>query len=132
MYCTEVLNAPLALIPEIPAISQYWSVYNEHQTSLGGDPNLGARLGSYLADAGFQNIEMRPLCYHLDKRFSKSQRAAFSEYWKALFLSAAPSLKSAGRVSDAEIDEMRAGFEFIKKDPEAIFFLVAMQAKAIR
>ena len=50
----------------------------------------------YLADAGFKSIEMRPLCYHLDRRFSKAQRAAFSDYWKSLFLSAAPSL-IAGR-----------------------------------
>lgn len=128
VYCTEVMNATFFVNPYSPATLQYWFAFNDHQCNLGGDPFVGAKLGNYLKEAGFQNIETRVKSFHFDNRMPKIRSQMF-EYWKQLLLSGTPSMLEAGKVTVELVSEMKRELETLKADPDAIFFYSCMQAK---
>jgi ubiquinone/menaquinone biosynthesis C-methylase UbiE len=129
---TEVLNTPIFISPTSPAIAHYWDQYNQHQRELGGAPNIGAYLPGLFLSAGFSSIETHLLSYHLDRRLDPAERKRFLDYWRTLFLSAAPSLSEAQRIRPADIARMENEFTLLEKDSESVFFLMAMQVHARR
>src|SRR5262249_18993103 len=88
---TAVVNTSLFLGRPRPRTMRYWQAFNDHQLSLRGDPQVGAKLGHYLHHAGFHAIETRPADVIFDDRDGRA-RADFCRYCKALFLSAAAEL----------------------------------------
>jgi hypothetical protein len=129
IYCTEVLNASLYTFPHCPKIESYWAAYNELQVSLGGDPFVGAKIADQLLAAGFTNVETNTISYHIDQRFDAWARENAYDYWKALFMSAAPQLMEAGKISQDHCRAMESEFDELRRRPNSIFFLVAMQAR---
>lgn len=128
IYCNEVLNATLFLHPYSPATSQYWFAFNDHQWNLKGDPFVGAKLGNYLLDAGYQNISTIPKNFHYDNRAPK-QRAQLIDYWTRMLLSGAPSLLEAKRVTPEIVVEMKNELTRLTNAPDAVFFYSCIQAK---
>jgi 2-polyprenyl-3-methyl-5-hydroxy-6-metoxy-1,4-benzoquinol methylase len=129
IFCTEVLNATLYLHPYSPATLQYWFAFNDHQWTLKGDPFVGAKLGGYLHSVGFQDIHTQNLVFHYDSR-SPKMRTMMIDYWTRLLLSGAPSLVSAGRVTQKLVSDMEKELKMIKSDPNAVFYYAAIQAEA--
>jgi ubiquinone/menaquinone biosynthesis C-methylase UbiE len=127
LYCTEVLNATLYLHPYSPATLQYWFAFNDHQWNLGGDPFVGAKLGHYLQNAGFQDIETKELTFHYDSRSPKIRSAMF-DYWTELLLSGAPSMVSSGHATQDLVDAMTQELTALKHDHAAVFYYTAMRA----
>lgn len=133
LYCTEVFLASLYLQPLCPAIMRYWQILQSFQEKLGGDPQAGVRLGSWLSQAGFERIDLYPLFVQLDRRTTDADyRAHFWTYWHELFMSAAPGLKDAGLADAALFAAVEADFERLRRDPDAIFHIDAVQARAQR
>ena len=129
IYCTEVNNSSLFVHPYSPATLRYWFAFNDHQWNLKGDPFVGCKLGAYLNQAGFQDIQTRVVSFHLDGRMPKL-RAQFMDYWIALLLSGAPGLLKAGKIDLDTVTEMKRELELIKVDPAAVFFYSCIQATA--
>ena len=127
IFCTEVLNATLYLHPYSPATLQYWFAFNDHQWNLGGDPFVGAKLGHYLNEAGFQDIETSEIVFHFDSRSPKMRLMMF-DYWTQLLLSGAPSLVGGGRVTQDLVNEMTRELDALKLDAAAVFYYTAMRA----
>jgi ubiquinone/menaquinone biosynthesis C-methylase UbiE len=127
-YCTEVMNSSLYLHPYSPATLQYWFAFNDHQMNLQGDPYVGAKLGHYLQNAGFQDIVTKEVTFHYDSRAPKMRSLMF-EYWTNLLLSGAPEIVGGKHVSQKLVDSMRGELAALKKDPEAVFYYSAMQAQ---
>jgi len=129
IVCTEVLNATFFADPPSPDTLRYWSAYNEHQRSLGGDPFVGAKLGNLLQSAGFRDVQTDVKSCHLDHR-DPAERAEFLGYWSELLLSGAPALLDAKKVEVSVIDGMREELARVAKAPDGVFFYAFIQARA--
>ncbi|EIM73692.1 methyltransferase [Nitritalea halalkaliphila LW7] len=72
VWVTEVFNATFYTYPHQPAVMHYWQAYNTFQREIGGDPDVGVKLGGLLQKAGFQQITLRDDGFHLDAVCPKS------------------------------------------------------------
>jgi ubiquinone/menaquinone biosynthesis C-methylase UbiE len=126
---TEVQNATFFLDPYSPNTLAYWTAFNDHQLSLGGDPFVGAKLGNLLQRVGYRDITTEVKTIHLDNR-SPGERAEFIAYWTDLLLSGAPGLLSAGKISNEVVEAMKAELSDVAHDPDAVFFYSFVQARA--
>ena len=129
IYCTEVQHATFYVHPYSPATLQYWFTFNDHQWSMKGDPFVGAKLGNYLTEAGFQNVKTEISALHYDNR-SPKMRADCIEYWTNLLLSGVPGLQAAGKVTDTLVNEMKTELHRLKYDKDSVFFYAFVQARA--
>ena len=129
IYCSEVFNQTLFMEPYSPAYLKYWFEFNDLQWTIKGHPFVGAQLGNLLKDAGFTDIqtEMRP--FHFDSR-EPERRAAFTEYFYQILLSAEKSLLDSGRVTEQTLRLMKKEVEAVKKAKDAVFFYAFMRATA--
>ena len=130
LYCAaEPMNATFFVHPYSPATLQVWFAENDYQWELKGDPFSGAKLANFLLEAGYQNISTEVKVDHFDNRTPK-KRAENIEYWTDLLLSAAPDVVKAGKVTTTEIKKMKEELHKLKDDPDAVFFICWVQAKA--
>jgi ubiquinone/menaquinone biosynthesis C-methylase UbiE len=129
IVCNEVLNATFFIDPYSPDTLRYWTAFNEHQLSVGGDPFVGAKLGNLLQSVGFRDVHTEVKSFHLDNR-DPVERAEFLAYWTELLLSGAPALLATNRVSQEIVDGMRKELTRVARDPNAVFFYAFIQARA--
>ncbi|WP_041779233.1 class I SAM-dependent methyltransferase [Belliella baltica] len=126
---TEVFNATFYTYPLVPAIMDYWKIYNDYQVSIGGDPQVGARLGDLLEEAGYKNISIRSGGFHLDRRNPLDKRTVF-DYWKNLMSSGAPLLLEEGLVTEVQIKAMQTAMDELSERKDSIFYYRFIQATA--
>jgi ubiquinone/menaquinone biosynthesis C-methylase UbiE len=129
VVCNEVLNATFFLDPYSPETLRYWTAFNEHQLSVGGDPFVGAKLGNLLQSVGYRDVHTEVKAFHLDNR-DPAERAEFLAYWTDLLVSGAPALLATSRVSQETVDGMRTELARVARDPNSVFFYAFIQARA--
>jgi ubiquinone/menaquinone biosynthesis C-methylase UbiE len=126
---TEVFNSTFYTYPVKKEVMDYWRTYNEYQVQIGGDPQIGIRLGSLLEEAGYRNIDLRSGGFHLDRRHPEEKRTVFN-YWKNLISSGAPSLLEEGLVTEKQVKEMQLAMDELRDMPHAVFYYRFIQATA--
>jgi SAM-dependent methyltransferase len=132
-YCTEVFNSGLYAYPQQPALEHYWRAFNCLQEELGGDPDVGVRLGALLNAAGFEPIAFYDVSAQMDARLpDPAARRDFVDFWQSLLLSGAPKLEQHGRISAQEISALKSAFSNLAENPQAIFRYAAMQARGLK
>jgi ubiquinone/menaquinone biosynthesis C-methylase UbiE len=129
VVCSEVLNATFFIDPYSPDTLRYWTAFNEHQMSIGGDPFVGAKLGNLLQSVGFRDVATEVKSFHLDNR-DPVERNEFLAYWSDLLLSGAPALLEAGKVTEPVVEGMRKELARVARDPNSVFFYAFIQARA--
>ncbi len=129
IYLTEVFNKALEIQPNCLAIMNYWQAFNKFQSESGGDPNVGVKLGSYLAQAGFVKIETKTLLQHHDAR-DLDKKANFLNYWKELMLSAQDNLIEDKQIDNELVALVKSEFNLLHEDPNSIFFYTPIRAIA--
>lgn len=129
VYCSEVFNQTLFVEPYSPAFIQYWFEFNDFQWSIKGHPFVGAKLGHLLKEAGFKDIQVEVRPFHFDSREPR-KRAAFTEYFFNILLSAEKALVKEKRVSPASIQKMKKEIEVVKKAKDGVFFYAYIRATA--
>jgi len=128
-YCTEVFNHSMYLYPNSSELQHYWKVYNEHQRALGGDGDIGARLGSLLYQAGFQELAFYDIPVAMDARMENvDDRQALIYYWRNLLSSATEVLIEQQKVSPNMRTVLATTFEQHIHNKDAIFYYCAKQA----
>jgi ubiquinone/menaquinone biosynthesis C-methylase UbiE len=127
---TEVFNLTFYTHPLLPEVMDYWKIYNEYQEQIGGDPQVGAKLGNLLEESGYHSIQLRSGGFHLDSRNPEEKTKVFT-YWKNLMSSGAPVLLTEGLVTDLQVRSMQEGMEKLKDLPESIFYYRFIQANAL-
>lgn len=133
IYCTEMFNATMFTEPRCPAIATFWGLFNARQIELRGNPHIGAGIGGLLRAAGLRQVEVTPLPILLDGRTNNpADRARFFDYWRRLFASAVSELVAASRVDDDLLSAVERELRELEANPNAVFFLSAMQARAIK
>lgn len=129
VFITEVFNHTLRLDPVMPSLEKYWAKYNELQMELGGDPDVGVKLGRHLLEAGFRDIEVWPKFFLWDER-DPGGRARMMDYWLELLLSARNQLRERRLLKEAEIEKLIQDWTAAQTQPGIIFFYNFMQATA--
>lgn len=129
VYISEVFNQTLFVEPYSPAYMKYWFEFNDYQWSIKGHPFVGASLGHLLDEAGFRDIRVEPRSFHFDSR-EPEKRAAFTQYFTDILLSAEKTLVESGRVSKYLVQEMKHEMKVIQKAKNAVFFYAFMRAVA--
>lgn len=133
LYCTEVFNAGLYTWPATPALDAYWRAFNELQRELGGDPDVGVRLGALFERAGFERVEFRDVSPQMDGRLKGlDARRDFIDFWQTLLLSGAAKLQEHGRVTPAGIEALKTDFAALAENPDAIFRYAAFQSRGCK
>jgi ubiquinone/menaquinone biosynthesis C-methylase UbiE len=132
-YCTEVFNSGLYAWPEKPGLQAYWRAFNQLQSELGGDPDVGIKLPALFEAAGFTDMTEFDASAQMDSRMpGLEQRRDFIDFWQALLLSAAPQLENHGRIADRDIAALKADFASLAEMPEAIFRYCSMQTRGLK
>lgn len=126
---TEVLNFSFFLEPYSPHIWKYWMAYNDYQHENKGDPFVGAKLGNFLLNTGFKDIETQVKNWHFDNRQPERRRQTML-FWKSLMLSAEDALLSSNKIDQDTVAAMKREFSEVETDPDAVFFYSFLQAKA--
>lgn len=133
IVCTEVFNSGLYAWPPQPAMERYWREFNRLQVELGGNPDIGLRLGGLLTRTGYCEVELRNASPLLDQRLSEpAARAEFVDFWHTLLLSGADKLRQHRRVTESDLEELRAAFHDLRERPDALFRYEAYQAEGRR
>jgi len=133
MWGNEVNNATLFLDPYKESIQSYWYKFNDHQWNMGGDPFVGAKIGSYLCDAGFtgSNIQTHPMIIHFDKRDPK-QRKVFLEDFKSVLLSGSQSLLESYRLKQNDLSVVEKDLDLVLKNPDSVIHWSWYQYSAVK
>ncbi len=129
IWVTEVFNSSFYFFPKLPGLKLYYDTYNEFQISLGGDPDVGGKIGNMLKVAGFKGIELSHGGFHLDQTNS-GELIKIITYWKGLMKSGANSMIEAGVISEDQVQMMENDLDQISEDENAVFFYQFVQAKA--
>lgn len=129
LICNEVLNASFMFYPHFAGITAYWQAFNQLQLALGGDPNVGVKLGNLLHQAGFNKVTLTSKTWHLDSRHPHNCSAYF-KYWHQLLLSAAPKLLEKGYFTRTELNQIRKEMTQLEHAENAIFYYSFVQAHA--
>ncbi|WP_268033122.1 class I SAM-dependent methyltransferase [Algoriphagus sp. PAP.12] len=129
IFLTEVFNSSFHYYPQLPGLSKYYKVFNDYQRSLGGDPDVGLKLGNLLKEAGFSNIELHRGGFHLDQT-QPHELQKICTYWKGLMKSGAEAIIEEGLISREEVLEMEQDLDKITKHPEGVLYYQFIQAKA--
>ena len=133
LYCTEVFNTGLYTDPPCPAMATYWQAFNALQRRLGGDPDIGIRLGALLHEAGFADLRLADVSPLVDARLedAETRRETF-DFWRALLFSAVPHLLAEGSVSQDLVAAVAAEFDLLTRTRGAVFQYAARQIRGVR
>lgn len=126
---TEVLNSSFFLEPYSPNVWKYWMAFNDYQYENAGDPFVGAKLGNFLMELGFDDIDVRTKTWHFDNRFP-DRRTEIIEFWTDLLMSAKEQLIKDNVISVEIAENAYKELKAVAKDPNAVFFYSFVQAQA--
>ena len=129
LWFTEVFNSSFYFNPPLPGLSTYYKRYNEFQSSLGGDPDIGSNLGNLLLRAGYEEINLYHGGFHLDQRTPEELRK-ITQYWKELMKSASKGMLDAGWINTTDLMAMENDLDSICRDENAVFFYHFVQISA--
>lgn len=129
VYITEVMNSSFFLDPYSPNVWKYWMAFNEYQLQQKGDPFVGAKLGNFLMQLGYKDIQTEIKTWFLDNRTPQARKDCI-EYWEELLLSASDQLVAANYVSEDVVEGMKEEMSRVANDPNAVFFYSFVQASA--
>ncbi len=129
VYITEVLNSSFFLDPYSPNLWKYWMAFNDFQFENAGDPFVGAKLGNFLLELGFQNIETKVKTWHFDNRKPQARKEII-DYWTKLLMSAKQTLVDHKVISEEIADLAEKELKTVARDPNSVFFYSFVQASA--
>lgn len=108
--------------PEVPALREWMSLYQEMARQVGGEPNAGRRLKSWALAAGFSEVTASAdaWCYT-----SAEERAWWGGLWSQRIRSSAIAHQAVenSRATTEDLQEISAGWTEWANSPEAWFLI---------
>lgn len=130
IFITEVFHHSFYTYPESDSIARFWKAFADLQREMDGDPDVGIKLGSYLHDLGFHDINTYNIGQYWDKRNTK-KRTIFLDYFKELAFTAQEKLLETKLIDLSLVERVQKGFEALKNNPNSILYYRGFQATAI-
>ncbi|MEN9581050.1 MAG: hypothetical protein RJA70_4059 [Pseudomonadota bacterium] len=126
----EVFNQSFCLSPEMPGVAaEYFAAYNRLQRSLGGDPDVGARLGQLLHEAGYRRVTVSSILIQLDDRDPERRQQMF-DYMGELMRSAEAALLEARMPEAALAEAVQRELQSMGRRSGSVFHYTIMHATA--
>mgnify|MGYP002633589274 CR=1 FL=1 len=130
-YCTEVFNAGVYIDPPSTFLRKYWDQFNQLQSSIGGNPDIGIKLANYFLGAGYIVERFTPVPPMMDKRMTDPiERAYFLDMWEALYLSGYELLLEKGLVEPGDDQRLLEEYDKLRHNPDSIYKYSAYQVLA--
>jgi len=129
IFITEVFHHSFYTYPEHPKIREFWEAFADLQKQMDGDPDIGIKLGNYLFDLNFIDIDVYTIGQYWDKRDVK-KRAVFIDYFHELAFTAQEKLLENKLVNLSLIEKTHKGFEELKQNDNSIIYYRGFQATA--
>ena len=115
--------------PASPQLSHYYESYMRHQASLGGDPDVGVKLGNLLKQAGFEEIEVQARTVLLDDRHPEERRVIF-DYMGELLGSVEEGLVASQLCQPGDGPAIMKELSAMGRTGGALFFYTFIRATA--
>ncbi|MBP8726005.1 MAG: methyltransferase domain-containing protein [Saprospiraceae bacterium] len=131
LYLTEVFNNSFQHYPQSPALEDFWSKMGEFQEFLGGNGNVGIRLGAMCAKLEHTTLETRAKTLYFDAAFPR-QRTEIWNYWIDLTESASRQMIAAGKISSSYWQKVRRELAQLRDDPSSAFYYSFIQCRLQR
>lgn len=131
IYITEVQNNHLHLVPESNVLIDYWAKYNQIQQDFNGDPYVGSKIGHFLNQSNFSEIDVYAQLMHWDER-NPEQRDIMVNYWRDLMLSGFDNLLTHHKVNNEDRALITSEMEKVKSSPKGVFSYAFMQGKGVK
>lgn len=131
IYITEVQNNHLHVVPESKFLMDYWAKYNTIQQEFGGDPFVGSKIGHYLNQSDFADINVYAQLMHWDER-NPNEREIMVNYWRDLMLSGFDNLLDNNNVKSEDKERLIKEMNLIKEVENGIFSYAFMQGKGVK
>ncbi|MBX2845436.1 MAG: class I SAM-dependent methyltransferase [Saprospiraceae bacterium] len=129
IFASEVFHPSFYIYPENEYIKQFWDAFADLQRDMDGDPDIGVKLGSYLFDLGFTDINTYNIGQYWDKRHPK-ERAVFVDYFKDLTFTAKDALLESEMIDLNLVERTAHAFDSLRDDEDAIIYYRGFQATA--
>ncbi len=130
IHLNEVSNQIFYAGPKNKAFTKYWYELNKLQQEVSGHPYIGASLGYFLKQAGFEKIQTKVAYIHCDNRDPK-HRTRLLEYFKNLLMSVAPTLLEQKRVDQQLIEDVKKELAAIATEEDGVMLGGWIKAKAV-
>lgn len=133
VHCIEVVNGQVVAFPPSAALASYWDQFNHYQRQIGGDPDIGIRLGGLFHQAGFREATLHDTSVVLDARTQDAtMRKDIVDNWVACFLSAADALIEREMVEPSCTEIVRSAFLRYLEDEQSVFVYPSKHLRARR
>jgi ubiquinone/menaquinone biosynthesis C-methylase UbiE len=126
VVATEVLNSSLVLNPMGPLFKKIWTLLNELQLTLGGNPDMGKFLGEIFQKAGYRAHKVRPISFVATQAQPFALRRMVG-YWTDLMCSALPAMVQNQMVDKGIEAELRLEMDQFLQRPDAFFHYACIQ-----
>ncbi len=116
--------------PRSEAIEEWRALYTEVVRRNGADANAGRRLPSWLASAGFDQVEVSTTVVMMR---DPAETLNWGDSWaeRVTSSSLAEQALAYGLATTADLERLAAGWRAWARDPEALFLFVHVEAIAI-
>lgn len=133
IFVTEVFNPLFQFRPNPAGTSDYWNRFNAFQQELGGDPEIGLRLGNLFSRAGF-DVELHETRTEIHDGKNLGERDRILKYLYGIFQSALPQMIAGGRATEADRKTLESDLEKALNDPDFafVFGFIHIRARAPR
>lgn len=129
LYATETFHHSLYLYPNSSALSRFWHQMMLIQSELGGDSNIGVRLGDLCFKAGYEVIWHEPYPLLFSKKNSE-QLNTMLDYWYALLLASKEAMEIRGEWDEHLWSEIEDYFKLLRQEDQTIFYYSFVQILA--
>lgn len=129
IYITEVHNESMKTVPAKEGVEVYMKIFNDFQIEIGGDPNIGLKLGTMTHKVGFKNIVKRSL-HQFHDHSDVAKKEMITTYFKNLYLSAEQTLLAANKITEEQVAQMKADFDSLIDDENGVYYYSPIQVEA--
>lgn len=102
------------MVPRVPQVEHFSDKVMEQWRASGSEPNIAQALPGFIADAGLELVEARPL-------IDVVPPSSFVWRWPAAFIDVnVPHQVSVGHISQEEGDQIQRAFKAVEANPNAL------------
>lgn len=127
----EVENSSLLLWPRSEPLERAWSVFNDLQAKMGGDPFVGRKLYGHLVAAGFESIDV--FCHSMQGNAGHPELfAGLVHEFVGILKSARSAVEASGRMAMADYDRAIEDLAGVLHVPGGTFTYTFMRGRAVK
>lgn len=131
MIATEVDNDTFHFEPGVPAIANWWTIFNRFQAARGGHPTIGRHLGDMVQAAGFQQVTSERFP-NVSSRHEPDRKEQLLDYLEELLLSGSDQLFDRGDIQVTTKQQLVDAFAAVRDCDDREFQYLAYRVEGTK